>query len=253
MRGRVHLRALIAATLLAFGCGRHGFVSGDGSDSNGGSGSDDATGGGDATVSAIKPIQAGPTLLTTSGGSTPTLPVASKSGNLLVATFAMSSTMGLAAPSGWTIAPVAGSNTICFVAIAYYPNNPGGIASATFNFQGGVSSVAQLSEWAGVASNPLDEFGMETAAAGTSAMVATSLATSNADDLAITAFCQYATNAMFTAESGWTNLGGYSSPGTNGGCFTTDYRRALPQGIVSETETSSFSAQWAGVVATFHP
>lgn len=255
MRSRLALAVLLAASIVAAaGCGRRGFDTGN----EGGPQSDstlepnpDGDGGG--VVSAIKPIQAGPIVIGSGGNVTPTLPKPTVAGDLVVATIAMSGTTGMTPPPSWSVAAIGGANMICYVAIAYYPNNAGGITSATFSFAGGISCIAQLSEWSGVAADPLDEFGMVTAPAGTTATVATSLPTSHADDLGITAFCQYATMATYMPESGWTNLGYFSSPGTNGGHLESDYRRALPQGTISETVTSSYSAQWGGVIATFHP
>ena len=252
---RLDLPVLVTASVVAAaGCGRRGFDA----DDEGGPRSDstnetDGDGDDSGVVSAIKPIQAGPIVIGSGGNVTPTLPKPTVAGNLVVATIAMSGTTGMTPPPSWSVAAVGGANMICYVAIAYDPNNAGGITSATFGFAGGISCIAQLSEWSGVAADPLDEFGMVTAAAGTTATVATSVPTSNADDLAITAFCQYATMATYTPESGWTNLGYFSSPGTNGGHLASDYRRALPQGTISETETSSYSAQWGGVIVTFHP
>src|SRR5439155_12910687 len=78
-----------------------------------------------------------------------TLPVASTAGTLLVATVNSDPTAAaFTAPAGWVSAVSINQATAGRVEIWYYPNNPGGITSATFTTGG--NAVGQLSEWSGV-------------------------------------------------------------------------------------------------------
>src|SRR5205814_8859052 len=82
---------------------------------------------------------------------TGTLPVASTAGTLLVATInSLTTPNKFAGPAGWTSAaeldnPADGRSEIC-----YYPNNPGGISSATFTTNPAtVGGAARIRQWNG--------------------------------------------------------------------------------------------------------
>ena len=67
------------------------------------------------------------------------------------------------APAGWLSAVAGGAflNGTAHTEIWYYPNNPGGIASADFGSSpASLTAYAQMSEWSGVAiASPLDQTG----------------------------------------------------------------------------------------------
>ena len=99
---------------------------------------------------------------------TPTLPAASRPGTLLVADVRSVGTPNrFTAPAGWVAATFVNQATGGRSEIWYYPNNPGGISSATFTITpANIDSVAQMTEWRNVlAVAPLDRTGTRTVAA----------------------------------------------------------------------------------------
>ena len=116
-----------------------------------------------------------------------TLPLASTAGTMLVATVNSDPTAtAFTAPAGWVSAVSINQPTAGRVEIWYYPDNPGGITSATFTT--GVNAVGQLTEWSGVvAVSPLDQTGtFATATVSTTATISTGAATAVANELVIT-------------------------------------------------------------------
>jgi hypothetical protein len=199
----------------------------------------------------IRKVQAS-TPMTQVGGdirldfSTPTTP-----GTLLVATLAVTSTNGFAAPSPWLMGPVGGSAANGFGVVAYYPANPGGVTRVTFAM-GNAVSVGQLSEWAGVApSAPLDA---TATGSGTGTLtLSTASPTTAADELGIAVFSHYARQPTYTPSHGWDSLG---ERGANAGgdiSYVANYHLGLPVGPVTFSQTSSVSDKWAGALATFRP
>jgi len=210
--------------------------------------------GGDGDTTKISLVQSGPVQAVSAGDLVLTLTAPSTSGTLLVATLSMGDLNLSAVPPSWTIAVDTGTFVICYIAIAYYPNNPGGIMSVTFSLGAGAASAGQLSEWSGVAlTSPHDQSGFNTTASASTAVVATNGAITSTDELAITSFCQYAANPSFSPEMGWTNLGAYGAPTSFTSSLTTDFQLGPAVGSVRETQTTSVPAQWAGVIATFRP
>ncbi|HZQ76778.1 MAG TPA: hypothetical protein VFE55_05575 [Acidimicrobiia bacterium] len=207
------------------------------------------------TAAPIAKVQVGAVTRTATATATPTLPAASTAGTLLVATLATQKNTVFTAPSGWTQA-VNKAQTNAEAAIWFYPNNPGGIASASFTSTGATSISGQLSEWSGVATaSPLDKSGSASATLATSVTPATSQATTVAGELAVTAVAQYivlAGTATYTPGSGWTNLGNTGATSSSYQ-YTADYRTGVPAGVVSETVTSSASGALSAAVATFKP
>lgn len=200
-------------------------------------------------ASAITGIQGSPVASVTSGNVTPTLPAASTAGDLLVVTLASNSATAFSGPTGWVRGPSV-SKTSTTAEIWYYPNNPGGITSASFG-NSSTFTAGQITEWRGAAIAPLDTTGTTTASAATSATVTSSASTAAPGDVAITAFAEATTHApAFTPGTGWSNAG---SKLTSAIGFTSDYWIGVAKGSVSETETSTKSGTWAGVVATFEP
>ena len=202
---------------------------------------------------AIASVQTGTEKTSTNGSITPTLPTASTAGTLLVAVLGNAQTSSSAAfsgPSNWVNATGVFRSGTGRVEIWYYPNNPGGITSATFTASSGTSTVmGQLSEWRGAAfASPLDQTGTVKTGSNTVATVSTSAATTVTGDLAITGFVTSTTPNTFTAGTGWTHL---FSDGTKGD--VGDDQTGLATGTVSETETASSAGTWAGVIATFIP
>src|SRR5438046_3044327 len=93
---------------------------------------------------------------------TGTLPVASTAGTLLVATInSLTTPNKFAGPPGWTSAAEIDNPAEGRSEIWYYPNNPGGISSATFTMNPAtVGGAAQITEWNGAATiAPLDQTG----------------------------------------------------------------------------------------------
>jgi hypothetical protein len=105
------------------------------------------------------------------------LPAASTSGTLLVAIVRSDPTPNrVAAPAGWVSADFASAAGTARSEIWYYPNNPGGISSATFTINpANIDAVAQMTEWRNVlTASPLDQTGTLTTASQLSATVSTS-------------------------------------------------------------------------------
>ena len=196
-------------------------------------------------------VRTGPEVGPSTDSVTPTLPVASVAGNLLVADISAGpSGTQSTAPAGWVYAnginhPSEGRNEIW-----YYPNNPGGISSATFTLASGNSAMAQITEWSGViAASPLDQTGTNAAANSTTATISTSGPMSVANELVITSD-GYDNNGgeTFTPGAGWNGLANDPSNG-----FSSEYRLNLPAGVASETVTFTTKVKWSLVIATFKP
>ena len=207
-------------------------------------------------ATTIARVQVGTVAKVAGATVAPTLATASTNGTLLVANLAAQKNGSFSAPSGWVRATSVG-RTNAETEIWYYPNNPGGITSASFSNSGSSSAAGQLSEWSGVApSSPVDKTGTATTTVvATSVAPATSAATTVAGELAVTAAAEYlavAGTATFTPGSGWTNLGNSGTTSTSYH-YTADYRTGVAAGSVSETITSSTTGLWAAAVATFKP
>jgi hypothetical protein len=197
---------------------------------------------------AISNVQAG---AETSGDGivTPTMTLPSTAGTLLVATISAepSGTPSTAQP-GWQYANGANEPEVGRTEIWYYPNNPGGIASATFNL-GFNKGVAQLSEWRNVAtSSPLDQTGTRVDSSGnTFSTVSTSGATSVANELVITSD-NYNEGDIFTPGTGCTSL--INDPNLG---YSSEFRTDLPAGVASETVTYTSDTKWSLTIASFKP
>lgn len=201
---------------------------------------------------AIAQLQKGTEVTATNGTVSPSLSSASTAGNLLVAVVENAqSCAAFSAPAGWVRAVSVCRNAggIGDAEIWYYPDNPGGISSATFTAASGTKTiVGQLSEWIGASiGSPLDQTGTVMVTSNqTSATVSTGAATGFTGELAVTAFQEATTALTFTAGSGWTAL---YSDGTNG--YESDYQGGLSAGTISETVSSTKSQQWIAAIATF--
>jgi len=207
------------------------------------------------TAAPITRVQLGAVARTATATVAPALPAASTAGTLVVATLATQKNTAFTAPSGWTQAVNKGQ-TNAEAAIWYYPNNPGGITSASFTSSGATSTAGQLSEWSGVATgSPLDKFGSASAILATSVTPATSQATTVAGELAVTSTAEYialASTATYTPGTGWTNLGNTGATSSSYQ-YTADYRTGVGTGVVSEPITSSAIGALSAAVATFKP
>jgi hypothetical protein len=191
------------------------------------------------------------TALSPSNVVTPTLPLASTAGTLLVAIVnAGASATQSTAPGGWVIVPT-GINQpgCCRSEIWYYANNPGGISSAAFTMAVGNQGIAQMTEWKNVSTVlPLDQSGTKAVAVATNSVtLPTAGATSVANELVITGVeSNGAAGSAYSPMLNWTNLfidnphGDYS-----------DYRVNLPAAVASETFTDTNNFQWSAVMATF--
>lgn len=203
--------------------------------------------------SGISNVQTGPESPATKNTVTPTLPAASQAGTMLVADIRSGSTnTPFTAPAGWLFANGINESNAGRSEIWYYPNNPGGIASAIFNISpGSVTAIAQLTEWRNVvAASPLDRTGtLAVSSNQTTATIATSAATASANELVITNVgFQTKGSQVYTPQAGWTSL---KNDVTNG--FGSEYRLDLPAGAASETVASNKTTRWSMVIATFKP
>ncbi|MGA7912316.1 MAG: hypothetical protein WCC30_12315, partial [Candidatus Dormiibacterota bacterium] len=113
---------------------------------------------------------------------------------------------------------------------------------------GSSTSIAQLSEWRGVATvAALDRTGTATSSSNvTASTVSTSAADTAAGDLGITVTTW--TSGTFSSGAGWSTM--YHD---NGIATASDYKLGLPAAVASETMTSSSSTLWADAIATFKP
>ena len=183
---------------------------------------------------------------------TGTLPAASQAGTLLVATVNTDETPNkFRAPAGWLSAAEADQAGEGRSEIWYYPNNPGGITSATFTMNPAtVGGVAQITEWTGAATvSPLDQSGSQSVAvATTTTTISTSGATAQANELVITNDGFKIAAGTFTRGAGWTGLVTDTGQG-----FGSEYRLDLAAGVASETLSTSVASLWANVMATFKP
>jgi hypothetical protein len=207
--------------------------------------------------SGISNRQVGPEVGPTTNTVIATLPIASVAGTLLVANVSSdtsASNKAFTPPAGWVPAPAGGAfqSGAAHTEIWYYPNNPGGITSAGFGVSpASIDAVAEMSEWAGVATvSPLDQTGI--LAVGTnqaSVTISTSPATTSANDLVITAMgLAPQSPQVYTHGAGWTSL---ASDMPNG--FASEYRLGLAAGAASETVSVSQATTWAGVIVAFKP
>jgi hypothetical protein len=135
--------------------------------------------------------------------------------------------------------------------IWYYPNNPGGIASAAFGVSpASINAYAQMTEWSGVvAASPLDQTGTLTVSSQQkNPTISTGGATAAANELVITVsgFSPQGGGNTYAPGAGWNSL---NNDANNG--FSSDYRVDLATGVASETVNSSSDTTWAIVIATF--
>jgi hypothetical protein len=203
---------------------------------------------------AISNVQTGPEVANFNS-VTPTLPVASTAGALLVANIRAGPSLSRSvAPIGWVYANGINEPTIGRTETWYYPNNPGGITSATFVLVPSPNvAVAQMSEWSGVAtSSPLDQTGTTAiSTAGPTGTVTTSGATSVANELVITNdgySPNFGGGNTFTPGAGWTSVANDPTLG-----FSSEYRVNLPAGVASETVAYTSNTNWSMVIASFKP
>jgi len=199
----------------------------------------------------ISKVQVGPESAVSRHFVVPTLTVASQVGTLLVADVRSDDTPNrFTAPAGWVVADFASTPGQARSEIWYYPNNPGGITSASFTINpANIDSIAQLSEWQNVATvSPLDKTGTRLVTTNQlSATVSTSAATAGANELVITAgsFNKLA-GQTYTPGAGWNSL---ANDPTNG--FSGEYRLDLPAAVASETVASTVATPWSLVIAAF--
>lgn len=189
-------------------------------------------------------------------GSTTVAPTLSSvtAGNLVVAS--ISNSIGKefkSSSSNWVRGP-GRSNTTAQAEIWYLAgiNNPGGTITPTFTTEAGGVTRGVLSEWKGLdPTNPLNVYSSSTATLSLTGGSGT-VSGNNATDLAVTCFHEsHGTSIAVTLTPGanYTNIANNASTATFHH-LTTDYRLNVPLGD-SETQTSSISGGWAGVIASF--
>ncbi len=202
-----------------------------------------------ALPGSISNLQIGPKSAVASPTVTPTLPVASTAGTLLVAVIRSgASGTAFTAPANWVLADSRNRGSASRSEIWYYPNNPGGISSAGFGVPN--AAIAQMTEWQNaLAVSPLDRTGTLSANTQSSATLSTSAATTVADDLVVTLFSpEIQSPQTYTAGAGWTPL---VNDLPNG--FASEYRLDLPAAVASETVSVTQATRWSGVIAAFKP
>lgn len=184
----------------------------------------------------------------------PSLPAPSTKGTLLVASVAANGKAGFTAPSGWLRA--ASATNVTSVQIWYYPNNPGGITSATFKTRGTDATAGQLSEWTGVAASaPLDTTRTAKGWNSNSMSISTSQPASMNGEVAIATFAPFLQGGGAVTGSpgtGWTQD---ATDGTNDWFHVMfDHLLTAAPGTVADTElTSPPMSSWAVAIATFKP
>jgi hypothetical protein len=204
-----------------------------------------------AAAGAIAKVRTGPEVGPSTTTVTPTLPVASTAGTLLVANISAGPSLTQSTqPAGWVYANGVNTAGEGRNEIWYYPNNPGGISNASFTLAAGNTAVAQMTEWSGVAAVlPLDQTGTTSQNSSKTAAISTLGATAVANELVITNDGYDNNNGeTFTPAAGWTSL--KNDPG-NG--YSSEYRLDLPAAVASEIVTFSQSVNWSLVIATFKP
>lgn len=209
-----------------------------------------------SAAAAIALVQKG-TLASAGGASiTPTLSSSTKAGDLLVATLEDTNS-GCAsdkysAPAGWVLAEKACRGGVGPIEVWYDANVSAGVTSVVFNTgSSGANSLAQLSEWSGVATtSPVDKVGANSSeSASTSLTVKTASSLTSSGELAVTAFGTSGGLTSFTPGSGWTSLQSDASGG-----FDSDYDLSPASGAaLTETVTSTPQTTWGAVIATFLP
>ena len=202
----------------------------------------------------ISNVQVGP-VVTAQHFITPTFPLSTTAGTLLVADIRSDATPNkFQAPAGWVQAGIESqAGTSPRSEIWYYVNNPVWVGPITFTITpANIDSTAQVSEWRNVATvNPLDTTGNFSVGANQlTATVSTNAATSAADDLVITndGVLEAVAGQALTTPAGWTSLANDPVDG-----FSAEYRVDLPAAVASETVTGAKPTSWANVVAAFKP
>ena len=185
---------------------------------------------------------------------TPTLPAGSQAGTLLAATINCLTTPNrFTPPANWVQAIELNQASSGRTEIWYYPNNPGGVSSATFTINpANINCDAQMTEWSGVvAAAPLDQTGTAASAAAASLTVSTSAPMTQSGELVITAdgFNKGVAGQTFSPGGGWNAL---TADAANG--FASEYRVDLAAGVTaSETVTGNPATAWTLTMATFKP
>ena len=155
-------------------------------------------------------------------------------------------------PAGWVSAASVCRGSNGPLTIWYDANVSAGVTSVLFNTgSSGANSIAQLSEWSGVAkSSPLDQTGTTTnGSAGTSLTVTTTGTIVSTGELAVTAFAGSSGLASYTPGSGWASIRVDAGNG-----YTSDYKTSPSTGsTLSETVTSNPQTSYGATIATFKP
>ncbi len=197
---------------------------------------------------AISNVQTGPEANVGGGNVTATMAAGSTAGDLLVVTLVGGNNVSpFTGPAAWTRVVSVGQAGDGEVEVWYIANSGAGVTSAAFT-SGSSTSLAQMSEWRGVATvAPVDRIGTATAAANvTNTTVSTVGADTSAGDLGITATTW--TSGTLSSSAGWSTL--YHDNGTASG---SDFQLALPAAVASEKFTSTAATLWADVIVTFKP
>lgn len=226
-----------------------------------------------ADVAGIAEVQSGPQVGPIQGPLTAislSLPAPSLPGTLLVASLA-SNTWGpgqcrseaqFTAPLGWArAASVINTAVGLGTEIWYYPNNPGGITTASFGRGCPAPAFWSLngvvSEWNGVAaSGPVDASNAATTVTVRTLSDTISATSSMSGDLALSAWCasEVANGAVtFAPGAGWANLGSDESITDHANHVTFDQAVGGGPGTVGETEAVSAPAYWTGAIVLFLP
>jgi hypothetical protein len=181
-----------------------------------------------------------------------TLPAGSTAGTLLVACLFNTSGSAFTPPAGWVFAA---GGTLSFTSVWYYPNNPGGITTATFTSTGNCRGcMSEFSTAAGTVQS-VDNATLGSGSPPSTSFPITASGSTAVGDLGIAAFEDVFTTA--TAGATWTPPTGYTALRTIANqlnTFSASYKTGLAAGVQSVTASYSSSLHqgaWAGALVIF--
>jgi len=246
--------AVVLVTLAA--CGRFGFdartdVTGDAQRTDDAVATGDGSGSGSGLGSGAGGLVQGSPVATGTTNVVVTLPNPTLGGTLLVATIGVNVLTSFAAPNGWQTNATGTTNGACVSVIATEANAPAGQTMLTFSVAAGVPMTVQVTEWQGVGGFDSGGFAGGTTPV-TAISVSTMMADSTAGDLAVATFCEDANLPMFTAGTGWAQLGQLQNT-SSAPSLLGEYATNAAATTVTATATTAASAKYAATIVTIHP
>jgi len=194
-------------------------------------------------------VQTGTVAQSGGGPVTPTLPQPSSAGTLLTVAVATNDPTSLVLPPGWQMAVLQTSSGTCSAAIAYLPNNPGGVQDIVVTINAGVPIDAIASEWSGATA--VDVIGQSSSGnPQTAQTVQTAMPTTVAGTAAVAVFCEDVNTPTYTAGNGWMTLGTFSNVSSSPS-FIAEAMTGLPVGVATASATSSVGGKYQAAIAAF--